>query len=302
MKKSLKIFVLISTVILLLSGCGEKETENRINMNLYLPAIFKAIGLERASDIRTFSGESLWEYIDGGADLYLAYNFIEVATADYKKGEIEIVADLYRFKSADDAYGVYSMIRSPGVQIIHLGVEGFIAPASLNFTRGEFFVRLTGFDESAESSMAMVNLAEEINKLLDGRNEPPAAFSLFPRGDIISFTDKMYAESFLGQKFLTRVYTRGYRIGKDSVTLFLTDDGSGAKFLEWSKLAEKSGDLYTDSVGLPFDMSHGRSLEDKYHGIILFGLKGGRLVGMINFNDRHKLFIARWLEILQKPN
>jgi hypothetical protein len=301
--KTLYEFVLfMMIVILMLAACGDGDSGKKTNMSGYLPEKFDIIGLQRSSEIRIFSGQSLWEYINGGADLYLMYNFIEVITADYMKGETEMVVDLYRFASPEDAYGVYSMLRSPGVQIIRLGMEGFLAPASVNFVRGEYLVRLTGYDESTESSLALVNLAGEINKLLPGRSELPAEFGLFPIKGKIDATDKYYVESFMGQKFLTQVYSRYYVINDDSLTLFLSEDKTGSKFLEWSQLTEKLGSKITDSVGLPFDNGHGFAFEDSFHGTIVIGLKGGRLAGMMNFTDERKVFFAFWLQDLQSAN
>ncbi len=215
MKRERYITGTLILLLALLMACGEDKDEHKIDVNALLPANLPTIGLERTSEIRIFDDKGLWEYINGGAELYLMYNFVEVATADYKHNDIEIVVDLYRFASEDDAFGLYSMFRTPDVRIIRLGVEGFTAPASLNYAKGKFLVRLVGYDESAAGSLALVNLAEEIGKLLPGTTDIPAMFGFFPSENQIPSTEKYYIESCLGPKSLQQVVYPGYFYGGD---------------------------------------------------------------------------------------
>lgn len=298
--KSLQSLLIVITLLTLLSlACSDKKEDSTLDLSGYLPENIASIGLERTSEIRAYVGKSLWEYVNGGAELYHLYNFAQVATADYRKGEIEIIVDIYQFATADDAYGIYSMFRPPDATIIQLGVEGFTAPASLNFIKGEYFVRLTGFDESIESSLAMVNLAEEIGKTITGTNDLPSAFSLFPAKKKLPATGKYYAESFLGQKALTQVYSQDYLIGEDSLTLFLSQDELGEKYLQWSEHAERIDRKTPVSQGLKFDDRQAFVFDDNFYGKVIVGLKKRKLVGIVKYDTEHKKFFAEWLNSLR---
>jgi hypothetical protein len=72
-----------------------------------------------------FVGDSLWEYINGGAELYHTYEFVDVATAYYLQDSTEIVVDIYRFATPDDAYGMYTQLRPGGPGTMNYGIEGF---------------------------------------------------------------------------------------------------------------------------------------------------------------------------------
>jgi len=294
--KYLILAIMLLLLQLLACGGGEKKTD--VDINSFLPERIADIGLERISAIRTFNDKQLWEYINGGAELYLSYNFIEVATADYKHEDIEIVVDLYRFDSDVDAFGLYSMFRSPDVQPIQLGVEGFTAPATLNFVKGKFLVRLVGYDESAESSLALVNLAEEINKLIPGTMAPPAMFELFPKENRVPLTDKYYIESYLGQKAMSEVYSRNYFCSGDSISLFISTDSAGAKHMEWNNIAEKTGRQEISPEGLPYDEGYTLIINDGYYGKIIIGLRNQKLAGIVNYSDKQIELLTNWLNSL----
>ncbi|UCD95319.1 MAG: hypothetical protein JSU69_04515 [Candidatus Zixiibacteriota bacterium] len=299
----MKLFKLILAITLtataLLIACGGEKSGGIAAFDNFLPREIPGIDMKRVSDIRTYDNKTLWEYIDGGAELYLLYNFKAVATADYKMADVEIVADVYQFDSPVDAYGLYSMFRAPDVEVIRLGVEGFLAPASLNFVKGDYLVRLTGYDESPESGLAIVNLAEEINKLIPGTTEPPASFNAFPADGIVALTDKYYAESFLGHKFMTCVFCRDYLLDGDSLTLFLADDPMADKYIRWSELAERIRKRIDVTADLPFDEDRSFIFDDSFHGNVIAGLRKGKLVGMTNYGKKHEIFLVNWLNSLK---
>ncbi|MFH2035909.1 MAG: DUF6599 family protein [Candidatus Zixiibacteriota bacterium] len=289
--------IFLSMLLAIVIGCGsEKKADTTPS---FYPELFDKIGMERSSEIRTFKDNSLWEYIDGGAEIYLAYNFIQVITADYKKDKVEIVADIYQFKTDPDAYGLYSVFRPPDANIIKLGVEGFVAPATINFVKGSYLVRLTGYDDTEEGSLALINLAEELAKLVPGGTEIPPAYSLFPPENRVSNTTQYYSESFSGQKFLTEVYSIDYKIGEDSVTLFLLSDSTGHKYAEWLAYSEKIDKKKAGPKNVVFDENYSFIYVDSYYGEILIGLKSGRLAGIINFKNEQIEFINHWLESLK---
>jgi hypothetical protein len=296
--KNISIIGVLLFFIVQLLACGGGEKKVEIDMASFLPQSFPDIGLQRMAEIRTYNDKELWEYIDGGAELYLSYNFIEVVTADYKQDSIEIVADIYRFDNDLDAFGLYSMFRSPDVQAIKLGVEGFTAPASLSFVKGEYLVRLVGYDDTPEGSTALINLAEGINKLLPGTTEYPAMFKYFPTENEVPLTDKYYIESFLGQKALTHVYSREYVNLGDSLTLFLADDKSGAKYMEWKNIAKKTGREKEAPTELPYDEGYTFIINDGYYGEIIVGLRNQKLAGIVNYSKKQREMLTNWLDSL----
>ena len=290
--------IAVAIAAALLLSCGGDKPATREAAADFLPGEFSAIGLKRISPVRSFEGQALWEYINGGAELYHNYGFVEVATADYKKDSVEIVADIYRFSSGVNAYGLYSMLRPEDAEVIMLGTEGYLSASSIQFVRGPYFVRVVAYDDSDETNLVLVNFVYALNKLFVVPQTPPEAFSLFPDSGRIAHTDKYWAGSYLGQTFLTSVYSRDYMLDTTHVTLFVSPSEADSKALAWSKLAGELQKLQPVPDGLPFDGDSGFLTEDGYYGKIVVGTCGGRLVGMVGYRDDYKPFLQQWLDSL----
>ena len=293
--KTVFIAIIISGVLLQACGGGKRSSQDLTCSN-FLPAEIAPAGIERSSEIRTFEGKSLFEYINGGAEIYHSYNFVEVASANYTIDGIEMLADVYRFEDSDNAYGLFASFRPENPAFVQLGAEGFSSPTSIDFVKGPFVVKVIGFEESEEIEQAVSVLASEINGILPADDSRPQKFSTFPQGDIIEATDRVYAESFLGHSFLTEVYARKYQLDTDTLTLFITEDGPGEKFALWFELGAADGSAEPASDDLLFDDSRAFVIENSYYGRIITGLKGEHLLGVINYSDDKKDFLTEWLD------
>ncbi len=286
-------------VIISLSCAKDKNTEETASARQFLPEKVVAGDLARSPEIRVFSGDSLWEYIDGGADLYNQYGFAEVATADYKAGNVELVADIYRFDNPTNAYGLYSMLRPEKPNIALLGVEGFSAPATIVFVKGSFLVKVIAYEESEAADKGVINLAQEINNQIPGATNRPNTFLLFPVNNKMGARDKYFRESFLGQKFLRRFYSQDYLIGSDTVTLFISPDESGEKFLKWSEYAAAINAFEPAPDSLGYDSGKAFIINDRLSGMSVAGLRRGKLLGVIKYAEIYKQFLSDWVNSLQ---
>lgn len=61
--------------------------------------------------IRTFSGESLYGYINGGADLYLEYGFQEATVTEFTVKKNKYKVEIYRMKDPESAFGIFTVSR-----------------------------------------------------------------------------------------------------------------------------------------------------------------------------------------------
>lgn len=292
------VFVAIAILALTLA-CSNDKPATDISTAGHLATSFDAVAIARSSPPRTFVGQDLYEYINGGAELYHQYGFVEVATADYKKGVTEMVVDLYRFDSPVNAYGLYSMLRPDGADLFMLGTEGFIAPSKLEFVKGDLLVRVIGYDDSDETNLALVNLADQMEKQLPGVKQLPAAFGQLPSDNIVNGTAKYFAEAYLGQSFLSAVYCRDFQLDSSVVTLFMCNEDGGTKLLEWSRTAEEAGKLIDAPASLTFDDGKAIGIDDSYYGQIVAGMRGSRLVGVVGYSDECQKFFDGWLNSLE---
>jgi len=97
--------------------------------------------LRLAGPKTTYEGpEELWDYINGGGDPYLTFNFIRVSTADYTDGENTVKVDLWEFDTTDDAFGAYARDRRGGP--VDAGDEGSMLRGSLWARHGRFMISI----------------------------------------------------------------------------------------------------------------------------------------------------------------
>ena len=208
--KSVLTYVFITSSILLMACGGSRVQSDSGETNEFLRDGFPSLNLVREGSVMHFAGDSLFNYINGAAEMYHKYDFEEVHVARYKRDAGEITVDIYRFADADMAFGMYTTLRPDDPSSVGLGAEGFTYGPVLVFTRGPFMVNLQTYDEEVFSPSDMESLARAVDDELPGEPRKPVTFDLFPAVGRVPNTERMFAESFLGRGFLHRVYTVDY--------------------------------------------------------------------------------------------
>lgn len=291
---------LILLLVVALAGCGGDTAEQKSEMPkaaTYLTEKLTDLDITRTAEVSIFEGEALFEHINGGAEIYHQYDFVEVATTYYTFKETELSVDIYRFADADKAFGLYSVLRSDNVERVNLGVDGFISPTSVDFVKGTYMVRIIAYEESDEATQAMSELAKTLATSLTGTTMLPEKFILFPGDNAVPHTETILAASFLGQQFLTDMYTKKYAVAGDTVTLFLTVDSAGVKYAEWAALTGVDTSA-AELQSFAFDSGYALKMHNEYRGDILAGLKGGYLAGVVGYKNDLAETLRHWITML----
>jgi hypothetical protein len=63
------------------------------------------------SSQKTYQGEGLYGYIDGGAELYMAYGFDKLVLQEVELGGEKYTIQIYRMADPQSAFGIYSIYR-----------------------------------------------------------------------------------------------------------------------------------------------------------------------------------------------
>ena len=106
-------------------------------------------------------------------------------------------------------------------------------------------------------------------------------FTFFPDSNLIESSHLYHATGFLGHTDLEAVYTAGYRMGEDSVLLFVTKDRAGTKYLELVAFASQQSQVTLAPGEILFDEHYSLVFNHPAHKQVLTGLKGGWLVGVL---------------------
>jgi hypothetical protein len=169
-------------------------------------------GWKITQDDPVYNANNLWDIIDGAADLYLEYAFVDLHIARYfSTDSIEVKAELYRHASDVDAFGMYSQERDTGYNFIQLGVQGYLQQGVLNFLTGSYYIKLSTYQTGNKAQEAMQTIGKMLAEHLKQNNAMPKLFQVFPSEGKLSNTEQYVARNFLGYSFLNSAYVSSYK-------------------------------------------------------------------------------------------
>ena len=215
-----------AVIVLLLSGlmvhCGGGD----VNLSRSIP--MNVAGWQAIEEDGTYDRDTLYGYMNGGAEVFLAFDFREVFVRRYgRDGAEDIVLDVYDMGSPAEAFGVYSCDREDPEAGIGQGSEyGF---GLLRFWQNRFFVTImtTGEDEAADA--AILDLGRAVAAELGPDGEPPAMLRLLPTvGLIDDRTSYFHSNINLNNRyFIASENVLG--LGDDTECVFAEYRGDGAE-------------------------------------------------------------------------
>ncbi len=258
--------------------------KNRIIIGIFLFTFFGTVfgqditlpklqGFKKVTNYPVFGPDNLWDFINGAADNYLAYGFIDLQVAEYKKGKNIIKLEVYHHSDNILAFGIYSTERSPSFRFINLGAQGYMADGSINFFKGDYYVKIRTYSKNEKILNSAESLAREVANMLPGDSKMPAVLSQFPVEGKKKNEETYINESVLGHKFLNKAYKAVYEMGPDNFSIYLIVDNSGED-------AKKTVDEYLIATGMePNDIASGKyMLADGYNGTIFLAWKENKIV------------------------
>lgn len=134
-------------------------------------------------DDYTFDPQTLFDYIDGGAEVYRAYNVRQCLSRRYiSPDEPTIILDIFDMGSSEDAFGVFT--HDMDGEKIDIGQDGRLRPVWLSFWKNRFFVSIYAEEETPEAEQAVRTLGQEVADRIVGKGARPELLSLLPRAGL----------------------------------------------------------------------------------------------------------------------
>ncbi|UCC68308.1 MAG: hypothetical protein JSV79_14590, partial [Armatimonadota bacterium] len=189
---------------------------------------------------RKYSPQTLYEYIDGSADLYLAYGFKEAVVGDYfgsGEGGRWITVDIYDMGAPLHAFGIYGAERPPDVEPFAAGTQGYLSESLIAFWQDSYYVKVM-LIEGKEAAAARA-LGKAVAEKLPRPAEMPVELRFIPTEGRIADSERYVKSGALGHKFLVEVVSADYKVGEATARLHVADLGTPEKAgAGWSKLRE----------------------------------------------------------------
>lgn len=222
----------------------------------------------------TYDAGTLWEYINGAADMYVSYGFDHLQCATYRSPDgIEVRAEMYRHADAAHAFGMYAQERSPESPAVGAGCEGYGDDGMLNFAAGRWYVKLAGGRGARGGHLAAV--AGAIDVALGAPRNLPEGFALLPGQGRIPRSGQFIAREFLGFGFLRNVYRARYEDAGE-VSIFVMQAGSPAE-----AQAARDGLLQSATGRADGPMPGSVCIIHPHHGSIGLLIRGSLLFGVM---------------------
>ncbi|MFC1724055.1 DUF6599 family protein [candidate division KSB1 bacterium] len=166
-------FTFLLIVMIFISFCGD-GSNNSDNILSVLPETGETGDWKISDDAQVFKRDELFEFINGGAEIYLEYGFKQAAGQSFENSNGKSMnLELYQMTDNASAYGMYSFKISEKGKPVDIGDAGVLDDYYLNVWKGDYVITLIGFDSEKETLDGLVKIAEVIAGKIEVSGEKP---------------------------------------------------------------------------------------------------------------------------------
>jgi Family of unknown function (DUF6599) len=183
----------------LLAACAARTSRLPAAADL-LPPAGAVAGWQRDGQVRTYNRGTLYDFMDGAADLYFTYGFEQLAVAHYVHPEAgSLQVEVYRVATDADAYGLYTYT-SFG-EPIAMGVDGELDGGNrLAFWQARTFVQVIAREQVPGDVLR--GMATAVASALPPGSQRPSLVDHLPQGGLRTgsvrfFREKMALDNLL---------------------------------------------------------------------------------------------------------
>jgi hypothetical protein len=246
----------------------------------------------------SFTKETLFEHINGQADLFLHYGFEKSIFAIYQNENTpddRIDVDIFDMGNPLQAFGVFSRFRQEG-SAAGIGLDSSLGDRHAIFYKGRYFVVLQAVDTNP---LALKRFAIEIESRIWDNSGPPKEIGYFPKDGLKPGSIEYFPDGLLGYQFLKRGFKASYveKDEKKTDSKTVSEDQEFHLFLsifENSQEAMNALRVFRENLSRKGKITDGISAQfgpdaltgtDPYQGKIIVAQTGPYLVGAVGFEQ-----------------
>lgn len=171
------IMVWIFTVAEIVKGEGKGKMNSKISL------LSEVEGWKWDKKEMKYSSRTLFDYMDGAAELYLAYGFQNLTVRRFdKSNQPPINVELYEMASSEDAYGVFSFERQD--EAVGIGQGSEFGGGLLRFWKGKYFVSIYADGEGVEVESAILKIGTATANSIPATGPEPKLVDFIPGKDL----------------------------------------------------------------------------------------------------------------------
>lgn len=241
-----------------------------------LPA--SLVGRERVGNVRSFSRDTLYEYVNGHAEYYISAGFEGLSVAEYGadgQGQPSLVVNLWDMGRPLHAFGVLMDEAGPDAVALEGETLGFRTGNGLSAAHGRYYLQLSSFDPALDLTASLDAVRTALGPV---QGAGPAVAEFPALGRVIA--TRFVKEAYRGLDLLSNVVERRFeRDGAEIEAFVVQGDATKIADLERGLLAF----LDADGIGHEGVAVGGRTVHrvsDRYEGDWFFVAADDRLVGV----------------------
>lgn len=241
-------------------------------------------GWQLAEAAQSYFPESLFEYINGAAESYLAYDFKELLAAEFelRGGQATLTLDIYDMGTPLNAFGIFSAERFPENQPVAVGLMGYMEGETLYFVAGRYYVKLLGYGLGPEAGALLMDFARKVSAPVKDLGVAPPVFARFPRENMVAMSEKFINRNFLGFEFLGRGFQVSYRFGQQEFEGFIAAFETEAQA---NTALQRLLEFYTKDRAPVEPVPLGWRIKSRYGQLLIVGAAGSNLAGVVRVPD-----------------
>jgi hypothetical protein len=167
--------ILFITIGILFTSKIHSMKEDTLLINLFPDSALMPVKSEKIYE----TDRELYDYINGGAELYLQYGFKKLAKRIYysdKTGEIK--AEIFDLKEPKNAFGVFSY--SMDTSNTEIGQGGQYIGGSLIFWQDRYYVSIFAHKDDPQTKEKILELGRKISDAIGTEGTLPASYHIIP--------------------------------------------------------------------------------------------------------------------------
>jgi hypothetical protein len=167
------------------------------SLEKYLPDSASISPMKVDGKPKIFKGKELYDYIDGGAEIFYEYGFAQAIGQRYAGGDKSITVDIYEMDSPKAAFGIFSVQRDSDMPALAAGDDGTAADTMVAFYQERFYVVITANKPAPGTKQALVQIARAVSQKINKSSQLPKLIKMLPTSNLVP-RSKGYASGLLG--------------------------------------------------------------------------------------------------------
>ncbi len=241
----------VAVAALCLSACAAEERMGAPaapDPAALIPPLSLLPGWTLAEETTEYDRATLFEYLNGAAEGYLAYGFERLAHVRFALGgddSSSVAVDVYDMGSKLGAFGIYASGRHREVVPRDWGAEGYRSGEVAAAWKGRIYVHARADEDTPPLTSVLERLVARVIDAAPGDASTPEILQRLPAEGLVPLAARYVAEDLLGHSFLPGGLLASYECGPEECLLFLCEFGSpeaARQALERLRQYEKSQD------------------------------------------------------------